>query len=59
MNDYDTLYDSENGDSLLAEDLGITPEQYDALCVESAECGQPEGHIRPEILGGRRVYAAD
>jgi hypothetical protein len=51
----DTLYDSDTNDSLTAEDLGITDEQYEAAVAESVNCGQAEGHIR---IGERRVYAA-
>jgi len=48
------LYDSETSDSLTADDLGITDEQYDAAVQESVDCEQAEGHVR---VNGRRVYA--
>ena len=50
----DTLYDSETAESLTAEDLGITDEQYEATVLESTDCNQTEGHVR---VNGRRVYA--
>ena len=53
--DYE-LYDSETGDSISADDLGITVEEYEAAIRESLDCGQAEGHIR---IGERRVYAAE
>lgn len=53
--DYE-LYDSETGDSISADDLGITVEEYEAAIRESLDCGQVEGHIR---VGERRVYAAE
>lgn len=52
---YDTLRDSDTTDSLTAEDLGITDEQYAEAIEESANSDQAEGHIR---VNGRRVYAA-
>jgi len=51
------LYDSDTADYLSVDDLGITGEQYEELVAESLEAGE-EGHIRPAILNGRRVYAA-
>lgn len=55
--DYD-LYDSDTADRLLADELGISPEEYEEIILYSLkECG-PEGHCCPEALNGRRVYAA-
>lgn len=53
------LYDSDTGEMLLVDELGISAEAYAALVEESLDCGQPEGHIRPDALHGRRVYAAE
>jgi hypothetical protein len=51
---YDTLCDSTTNDSLTAEELGITDEQYAEAIEESATCSQAEGHV---LVNGRRVYA--
>lgn len=50
-----TLNDSDTNETLTADDLGLTEEQYDALVEESIDCPQPEGHVRAP--NGRRVYA--
>lgn len=49
------LLDSETGEELTAEDLGIDATRYVNACCESLDCGQAEGHVR---VNGRRVYAA-
>jgi hypothetical protein len=51
---YDTLRDSDTNESLTAEELGITDEQYAEAIEESATCSQAEGHV---LVNGRRVYA--
>jgi hypothetical protein len=56
ITDADTLYDSESGDALTAEDLGISQAEYDAAIAESLAAAEVEGHIR---VAGRRVYAAE
>lgn len=53
--DYE-LYDSDTNDSLSAEDLGITEDEYRETVAESLACDQAEGHV---YVGTRRVYAAE
>ena len=50
-----TLCDSTTNDTLTAEDLGLTDEQYDELVNESLDCGTAEGHV--QAPNGRMVYA--
>lgn len=52
----DTLYRSDTGDSVTAEDLGISDEEYERLCKESDASGTAEGHVRTST--GIRVYAS-
>ena len=52
-----TLHDSDTSDTVTAEQLGITQDEYDALCEESQNSDQPEGHVRTST--GRRVYATE
>ena len=50
------LHDSDTGDGVSADELGIGDDEYDRLCLASAQSSQPEGHVRTST--GRRVYAA-
>jgi len=49
------LYDSETGDMVMADGLGISDEAYRAAVRESMETAEAEGHIE---VAGRRMYAA-
>lgn len=53
-----SLYDSDTAEWLSAEKLGVTDEQYTDLIHDSLDTGEPTGHIRPDVLDGRKVYAA-
>ncbi len=50
-----TLADSNTNQTVTADDLGITEEQYDAIVDESIDSGTEEGHVRAP--NGRKVYA--
>jgi len=50
----ETLYDSDTNDSVTAEDLGCSDDEYAAAVAESL-AAYGEGHIR---VNGRRVYAS-
>ena len=57
--DYYELADSDTANLLTATDLGITDDEYADIIRDSLTCGQWEGHVRPDILDGRRVYARE
>ena len=54
-----SLYDSETAECLTENDLGITEAQYQEIIIDGLNCGQAEGHVRPDSIEGRRVYASE
>lgn len=52
------LYDSDTAECLSPETLNINLIEYENLIGVSIMNGGETGHIRPEMLDGRRVYAS-
>jgi hypothetical protein len=48
------LIDSDTGDALYCDDIGLSTTEYVEAIIESLDCDQFEGHVR---VNGRRVYA--
>jgi hypothetical protein len=50
------LRDSDTGEVVTAEQLGVTDDVYHQLIIDSLITSEAEGHVRTST--GRRVYAA-